>query len=61
MQAQGMLERDQGLLAQAQMDLTRYQAAWARNAIQKQTLDDQEKLVQQDPGDGEERSGHSAV
>jgi multidrug efflux system membrane fusion protein len=50
MQAQGVLERDQGLLAQAQMDLERYKAAWARNAIQKQTLDDQEKLVQQDQG-----------
>jgi multidrug efflux system membrane fusion protein len=32
------------------MDLARYQAAWARNAIQKQTLDDQEKLVDQDQG-----------
>ena len=50
MQAQGILERDQGILAQAQMDLTRYQAAWAKNAIQKQTLDDQEKIVQQDQG-----------
>jgi len=49
-QAQGILERDKGILAQAQMDLARYQAAWARNAIQKQTLDDQEKLVQQDQG-----------
>ena len=54
-QAQGTLERDQGLLAQAQMDLARYQAAWARNAIPKQTLDDQEKLVAAGPGDGEER------
>jgi multidrug efflux system membrane fusion protein len=44
------LERDQGVLAQAQMDLARYQAAWARNAIPKQTLDDQEKLVEQDQG-----------
>lgn len=50
LQAQGVLERDQGLLAQAQMDLARYQAAWARNAIQKQTLDDQEKQVQQIQG-----------
>ena len=49
-QAQGVLQRDQGLLAQAQMDLERYQAAWARNAIQKQTLDDQDKLVEQDKG-----------
>lgn len=50
MQAQGILERDKGLLAQAQMDLDRYQAAWAKNAIPKQTLDDQEKIVQQDQG-----------
>ena len=50
LQAQGTLERDQGVLAQAQMDLARYQAAWARNAIPKQTLDDQEKIVQQDEG-----------
>jgi membrane fusion protein, multidrug efflux system len=49
-QAEGTLERDQGLLAQAQMDLQRYQAAWARNAIPKQELDDQEKLVIQDQG-----------
>jgi len=50
LQAQGALERDQNLLAQAQMDLKRYQDAWARNAIAKQILDDQEKLVLQDQG-----------
>jgi multidrug efflux system membrane fusion protein len=32
------------------MDLERYRAAWARNAIAKQTLDDQEKLVLQFEG-----------
>jgi len=48
--AQGALDRDTNLLAQAQMDLKRYQDAWARNAIPKQTLDDQEKLVLQDEG-----------
>src|ERR1700691_2394591 len=48
--AQGALERDTNLLAQAEMDLKRYQDAWARNAIPKQTLDDQEKLVLQDQG-----------
>jgi membrane fusion protein, multidrug efflux system len=48
--AQGALDRDTNLLAQAQMDLKRYQDAWARNAIPKQTLDDQEKLVLQDQG-----------
>ncbi len=32
------------------MDLERYREAWARNAIAKQILDDQEKLVLQDEG-----------
>jgi multidrug efflux system membrane fusion protein len=50
LQAQGALERDENVLAQAQMDLDRYRAAWARNAIAKQILDDQEKLVKQDEG-----------
>jgi multidrug efflux system membrane fusion protein len=50
LQAQGALERDQNVLAQAQMDLERYREAWARNAIAKQILDDQEKLVLQDEG-----------
>jgi membrane fusion protein, multidrug efflux system len=45
LQAQGVLERDENLLAQAKMDLERYRAAWARKAIAKQTLDDQEKVV----------------
>jgi len=46
-QAQGTLERDQGILAQAEMDLQRYREAWDRKAIPKQTLDDQEKVVLQ--------------
>jgi multidrug efflux system membrane fusion protein len=50
MQAEGALERDINVLAQAKMDLQRYQEAWARNAIPKQTLDDQEKIVLQDEG-----------
>ncbi len=50
LQAQGALERDTNVLAQAQMDLQRYRDAWARNAIPKQTLDDQEKIVLQDGG-----------
>lgn len=49
-QAEGLLERDTNLLAQAQMDLDRYRTAWAQNAIQKQLLDDQEKIVLQDQG-----------
>jgi multidrug efflux system membrane fusion protein len=50
MQAEGTLERDTNLLAQAQMDLDRYHAAWSRNSINKQLLDDQEKIVLQDKG-----------
>jgi len=49
-QAQGALERDQNVLAEAQMDLERYKQAWAKNAIPRQTLEDQEKLVLQDQG-----------
>jgi len=49
-QAEGTLEKDKQLLAQATMDLERYRAAWQRNAVAKQTLDDQEKLVLQDQG-----------
>ena len=50
LQARGALERDQNVLAQARMDLDRYRTAWARNAIPKQQLDDQEKIVLQDQG-----------
>lgn len=49
-QAQGTLRRDEGLLAQARMDLQRYEAAYARNGIPKQQLDDQRQLVDQDEG-----------
>jgi multidrug efflux system membrane fusion protein len=49
-EAQGSLERDQNLLAEAKMDLKRYQDAWSKNAIPRQTLEDQEKLVLQDQG-----------
>jgi membrane fusion protein, multidrug efflux system len=50
LQAQGVLERDEAVLAQAVMDRDRFRDAWARNAIPKQQLDDQEKLVLQDAG-----------
>jgi multidrug efflux system membrane fusion protein len=49
-QAQGTLQRDQYVLAQAEMDLQRFRDAWARNGIAKQQLDDQEKLVLQERG-----------
>jgi membrane fusion protein, multidrug efflux system len=50
LQAQGLLQRDVNVLAQSSMDLARYRAAWERNAIAKQILDDQEKLVAQNEG-----------
>jgi multidrug efflux system membrane fusion protein len=49
-EAEGALERDQNLLAEAQMDLERYKQAWAKNAIPRQTLEDQQQLVLQDQG-----------
>jgi membrane fusion protein, multidrug efflux system len=48
--AEGTLQRDTNLLSQAKMDLDRYQKAWERNAIAKQQLDDQKKIVAQDEG-----------
>jgi multidrug efflux system membrane fusion protein len=50
LQAQGTLERDQNLLAQARMDLERYRQSLALKAIARQIVDDQEKLVLQDEG-----------
>lgn len=50
LQAQGTLDKDENVLGQARMDQARYEAAWKRNAIAKQVLDDQEKLVLQDEG-----------
>jgi multidrug efflux system membrane fusion protein len=49
-QAEGTLLRDQGVLAEAKMDLVRYQAAYAKNAIARQQVEDQEKVVIQDQG-----------
>lgn len=50
LQSVGALERDKNILAQAEMDLERYRIAWDRRAIQKQLLDDQEKIVLQARG-----------
>ena len=50
LQAQGTLEKDQSALLKDQIDSARYQAAFARNAVSKQILDDQQKLVNQDEG-----------
>jgi membrane fusion protein, multidrug efflux system len=49
-QAEGQLARDKALLDEAHIDLARYQAAFSRNAIAKQQLDDQEQVVLQATG-----------
>ncbi len=49
-EAEGNLERDQGVLSQSKMDLARYQQAWSHNAIPLQTLEDQQEKVAQDKG-----------
>lgn len=49
-QAQGTLAKDQGLLAQAQSDLKRYQTLGRQDSIAQQQLDDQKFLVQQYTG-----------
>ncbi len=50
LQAQGTLQRDENVLAEANLDLERYKAALARKAIAEQIEADQEKLVLQDEG-----------
>lgn len=50
MQAQGQLDHDQAVLAQARIDLNHYQDALKRNAIDKKTVDDQEQIVHQYEG-----------
>ncbi len=49
-QAQGQLARDQALLDNAQRDLARYKALWAKDAASRQQLDTQEALVRQYQG-----------
>jgi len=49
-QAQGTLAHDQGLLAQAQADLKRFQTLGRQDSIAQQQLDDQRYLVQQYTG-----------
>lgn len=49
-QVEGQLEHDEAVLAEAKIDLDRYQAAFNRNAIAKQQLDDQTQTVKQDEG-----------
>ncbi len=49
-QAEGTLQHDEGVLAEAKIDLARYQAAFAKNAIARQQLEDQEQVVVQEEG-----------
>jgi multidrug efflux system membrane fusion protein len=49
-QYEGQLAHDQGLLAQAQRDLKRYQTLLAQNSIAAQQAEDQEYIVQQYEG-----------
>ena len=51
LQYQGQLARDQALLANAQLDLKRYQVLWKQDSIAEQTLDTQKSLVAQYEGD----------
>jgi multidrug efflux system membrane fusion protein len=49
-QYEGLLAHDQGLLAQAKMDLTRYQTLVQQNSIARQQSEDQVFIVQQYEG-----------
>ena len=49
-QYEGQLARDEGLLAQAQVDLARYQRLAEQNSIARQQYEDQIYIVQQDQG-----------
>jgi multidrug efflux system membrane fusion protein len=46
-QFEGQLLRDQALLANAKLDLKRYQTLWRQDSVAKQTLDTQVSLVNQ--------------
>jgi len=49
-QAEGLLDHDRGVLNQAEIDLARYNEAFASHAVAKQVLDDQRQAVIQDQG-----------
>jgi multidrug efflux system membrane fusion protein len=61
LQFEGQLERDTALLANAQIDLTRYQQLWKQNSISKQILDTQTATVQQDQGSIKSDEGQIAA
>src|SRR5438105_10604971 len=49
-QAEGQLAKDQALLKNAELDLTRYKTLVAQNSVARQTADTQAALVQQNRG-----------
>lgn len=49
-QAEGQYARDKALLANARIDLERYQLLWSQDSIAKQQVDAQQSLVQQYEG-----------
>lgn len=49
-QAQGQLERDQAMLQNARIDLTRYQTAFQQHAVPEQQVATQQASVNQDEG-----------
>jgi membrane fusion protein, multidrug efflux system len=49
-QAQGQLAKDQAVLKNSELDLTRYKTLVAQNSVARQTLDTQVALVQQNRG-----------
>ena len=49
-QARGTLARDSATLANAKVDLARYQALWAQNAVSQQQLATQQATVNSDAG-----------
>jgi membrane fusion protein, multidrug efflux system len=49
-QAQGTLAKDQALLSEAKIDLTRYQTLWKQDSIARQQVDTQVSLVHQYEG-----------
>jgi membrane fusion protein, multidrug efflux system len=61
LQAQGTLAKDEAVLNEAKIDLTRFQQAYDRNAIAKQQLDDQGQLVKQDEGTVKQDQGTVAA
>src|SRR5271170_2692190 len=56
-QYEGQLAHDEGLLAQAQLDLTRYQMLAQQNSIAKQQAEDQVFIVQQYTGSVQQQQG----